>query len=326
MDYSTSIVSEWVRLGMRKAFGKQMEKVASENTNVLVLTADVANSANLEGLRSNYPNQFYNLGISEANMTGVAAGLAKEGSNVFITTFAPFVTMRNYEAIRTLLGYMHLNVKIVGLASGLSLGVQGNTHFSLEDISLMSVIPGMMVLSPADVIEEARCLDYLSHYNGPAYIRLTGIDGSPCIYQSDSENDITKLNLLRDGDDVAIIATGSILTECIRAARALKRDGVACAVYDCCCIKPLDISRIREIVDEYRIVFVVEEHHCIGGLGSIINSSVSATMHSSKIIQLAIDDYFPTTGNYPYLLKENGLDASSLRDRIAAEIKEHGGL
>ena len=176
IEFDKKIISDWTRMGMRKAYGPILETVAVDHSNLVALTADVADSANLIQFSRKFPDQFYNIGIAEQNMTGIACGMAKEGHNVFLCSFAPFVSMRNYEAVRTLVGYMKLNVKIVALASGMSLGVQGCTHYCLEDISLMKSIPNMLILSPADVIEEAKCIEYLADYTGPAYLRLTGID------------------------------------------------------------------------------------------------------------------------------------------------------
>lgn len=177
-DFSPKAMLQKNRLGMRKSFGLWMEEMAEEHDDLMVIAADVASSAGLQGFAQRFPEKFLNVGIAEQNMAGIAAGLAKEGSNVFIVSFAPFVTMRAYEALRTLVGYMHLNVKAVSLASGFSLGVQGNTHYCLEDISLVKTIPGMLLLSPADCLEEGKCLEYLLDYQGPAFLRITGIISS----------------------------------------------------------------------------------------------------------------------------------------------------
>lgn len=320
MDYSLNTINEWTRLGMRKSFGKQMIDIAKDNPNIIVLTADVANSANLESFKEKFPQQFYNIGIAEQNMTGIACGLAKEGCNVFITSFTPFVTMRNYEAIRTLVGYMHLNVKIIGLAAGLSLGVQGNTHFCLEDISLMNTIPGMMVLSPADVVEEAKCLEFLAKYEGPAYLRLTGIDGNPCVYKNAEDVEIENIKCIREGERVAILGTGSILSECVRASRALKKDSVDCAVYDICNIKPINETSLREILAKYTYIFTVEEHHCIGGLGSQIVNLCNDSGIKTKILKIGIEDVFPKSGDYSKLLTEYGFTANVLKEKIISAL------
>ncbi len=231
IEYTPKNIMDWTRMGMRSAFGFFMKEIAEEHSNLVVLAADLASSSGLTEFQKCFPEKFYNIGIAEQNMTAIAAGLAKEGSNVFITSFAPFVSMRNYEAIRTLVGYMHMNVKIVALASGFSLGVQGNTHYCLEDISLMKTIPGMRIFSPADVVEESMCLKYLADYEGPAYLRLTGTNGSPAVFKADYEFHPEEPYGLKDSGDVLILSTGSVVSECLRACRLLNKENISCGVY-----------------------------------------------------------------------------------------------
>ena len=316
IEYTSRNIMEWTRLGMRKAFGPFITEIAKENSEIVVLAADVADSGNLKGVQTKYSEQFYNIGIAEQNMTGIASGLAKEGSNVFIVSFAPFVSMRNYEAVRTLVSYMHLNVKIVALGSGLSLGVQGNTHYCMEDLSLMRTIPGLTVLSPVDVIEEAKCLEYLSQYDGPAYLRLTGIDGTPCVHKADYSLNLDVPTQLREGEDVAILTTGSVATECVRASRAMKKDGISCAVYDVCRLKPFDENFVIDELKAYKVIVTVEEHFCAGGLGSIVCEAFGKTGDHPPVIRAGIDDVFPHAADYAYLLDSNKLTAPHIRDTI----------
>lgn len=321
IEYTPKNIMDWTRLGMRKAFGAFMTSIAENHPDIIVLVADIANSGNLECFKVAYPDRFFNIGIAEQNMTGIACGLAKEGNNVFIVSFAPFVTMRNYEAIRTLVGYMHLNVKIVALASGLSLGVQGNTHYCLEDISLFRTIPGISVLSPADVVEEAKCLEYLADFKGPAYLRLTGIDGAAGVFKNDYSFDPGKPVLLREGEDVAILTTGSVSAECIRATRALKKDNISCAVYDVCGIKPFNRDFLQKELQKYKLIVSVEEHYKSGGLGSLICESLSEQKNSIPFVKVGIEDAFPMASDYATLLDKNHLTAPSIRDIIADQMK-----
>ena len=321
IDYTDKNILDWTRLGMRKAFGEFMVSIAENNPDIIVLAADIANSGNLEHFQKAFPDRFFNIGIAEQNMTGIACGLAKEGSNVFIVSFAPFVTMRNYEAVRTLVGYMHLNVKIIALASGLSLGVQGNTHYCLEDVSLFRTIPGMMVLSPADVVEEAKCLEFLSHYNGPAFLRLTGIDGAAGVFKSDYSFDPAKPVLLREGEDIAILTTGSVSAECIRATRAMKKDNISCAVYDVCTIKPFNSSFVNDALRNYKMIVTVEEHYKTGGLGSLICEALSEQKCNIPLLKIGIEDAFPMASDYATLLKKHDLTAPSIRDIILKEME-----
>lgn len=317
-------VSDWTRLGMRKAYGPILEMVADKHPELVALTADVADSANLIGFSRNYPSQFFNIGIAEQNMTGIACGMAKEGHNAFLCSFAPFVSMRNYEAVRTLIGYMGMNVKVVALASGMSLGVQGSTHYCLEDISLMKTIPEMLILSPSDVVEEAQCIDFLANYNGPAYLRLTGIDGTPSVFNVDYQFDEGRPHLIREGEDVVILSTGSVTSECVRTTRALKKDGINCALYSICRLKPIDEDEISSILSQYKKIVTVEEHFKIGGLGDIISDIVAKNGLSCKVIKIGVEDCFPHPGDYARMLCVNNLTATSIRDLIIKD-ENNGG-
>lgn len=316
MEYNITTVSAWTRLGMRKSFGAIMIELAKRYPDFIVLTADVASSGGLDEFDKAYPNRFFNVGIAEQNMTGIAAGLAKEGNNVFIASFAPFVSMRAYEAVRTLIGYMHLNVKIVALASGLSLGVQGNTHYGMEDIAIMRTIPGMTVLSPADCYEEAQCLEYLLGYDGPAYLRLTGIDGSPAVYRENFTLIPGEPILLREGDDVLIFSSGSVVSECVRAARALKRDDISCAVVNVPFIKPLNCETIWELCRGKKLVVSVEEHFTAGGLGGLIAEVLCSSIDMPHLLRIGVDDVFPHADGYQQLLEQCGLNGACISNRI----------
>ncbi len=316
IDYCSSKTSEWVRMGTRKAFGRILTEVAVDYSNIIVLTADLAGSSGLNDFHNLFPERFFNVGIAEQNMTGIAAGLAKEGNNVFIVSFAPFVSMRNYEAIRTLIGYMHLNVKIVALGSGFSLGAQGNTHYCFEDLSLMRTIPGMMILSPADVIEEAKCIEYLADYKGPAYLRLTGIDGNPFVFKTDYLFNPDSPALIREGEEIAILSVGSIATECVRASRLLKKDGISCAVYDVCCMKPLNLKFVEKLIQKFKIIVTVEEHFRSGGLGSAICETACEKNDSVRVLRLGVENIFPHAGDYNFMLETNGLTAAYIREAV----------
>ena len=315
-DFSPKAMLQKNRLGMRKAFGLWMEEMAEEHDDLMVIAADVASSAGLQGFAQRFPEKFLNAGIAEQNMAGIAAGLAKEGSNVFIVSFAPFVAMRAYEALRTLVGYMHLNVKAVALASGFSLGVQGNTHYCMEDISLVKTIPGMLILSPADCLEEGKCLEYLLDYRGHAFLRITGIDGSPAVYRKDFELSIGQPRLLREGEEIVLLGTGAVLSEGLRLARALKSDGLSCAVYDAVTLKPLQLENFVEAFKAARLVVTLEEHFRIGGLGDMVASKLAAIPQHAPLLKFGVDDEFPKAGDYTYLLEETGLSASRMRDKI----------
>lgn len=321
-DFSPKAMLQKNRLGMRKAFGLWLAEMAEEHDDLMVIAADVSSSAGLQDFAQRFPEKFLNAGIAEQNMAGIAAGLAKEGSNVFIVSFAPFVTMRAYEALRTLVGYMHLNVKAVALASGFSLGVQGNTHFCLEDISLVKTIPGMLLLSPADCLEEGKCLEYLLDYQGPAFLRLTGIDGSPAVYRKDFDLSIGQPQCLREGEDIILLGTGTIISEGLRLARALKTDGLSCAVYDVTTLKPLSLEQLQEGFRSAKLVVTLEEHFRIGGLGDLVAATLSALPQHAPLLKFGVDDEFPKAGDYTYLLEQTGLSAAKMREKILSVLAQ----
>ena len=316
-EYTPENITAWTRAGMRKSFGIMLERLVECNKIIIAITADVASSSGLKGYAAKFPERFFNVGISEQNMIGIACGLAKEDNNVFVCSFAPFVSMRAYEAIKILAGYMKLNVKIIALSSGFSLGVQGNTHYCLEDISIMRTIPNMKIFAPADVLEEAAILEYLSDYDGAAFLRLTGLDGTPGIFKSDPDFDAGKLKFIREGSDVAIIASGSVINECIRASRALKRDNISCAVLNASTLKPFDYETLKNIADTYGIIFTVEEHFISGGLGGIVSEFLAGLDEKkSRLIRIGVSDEFPTAGTYAYMLERNGLNAENIANKI----------
>lgn len=319
IQYTQADAMQWTRLGMRKAFGGIIQNIAAEHEDIIVLASDVSSSANLEGFARDYPDRFFNVGIAEQNMVSIAAGLAREGSNVFIVSFAPFVALRAFEAIRTVVSYMHLNVKIVALASGLSLGTQGLSHYCIEDLALLRTIPGMKVLSPADCIEMEKCIEYLATYDGPAYLRLTGVDGSPAVHRVDYTFDIGQYPILREGRDIAILATGSIINECVRTARALKRDGLECAVMDIHTVKPLAYENIAQLCRPVKLIVTVEEGTIIGGLGGAIAEYLAEKTIHPPLLRIGINDVFPEAGNYAYILQKNGLSAPLIRDIIVKQ-------
>lgn len=324
-EYSSKNIMSLTRLGMRKSFGKVMTELVRENDDVIILAADVASSSGLNEFKEKYPDKFYNIGIAEQNMIAIATGLAKEGSNVFVVSFAPFVSLRVFEAIRTLVGYMNLNIKIVSLASGMSLGIQGYSHYCLEDIALMNTIPNMKIFSPADCCEMSKCLEFLLEDNGPAYLRLTGIDGSMGVYKQDYEFDSNEHRNLKDGNDVLILATGSVVAECVRATRALKKEDISCGVMDVCCIKPLNEDSLWNGIKDYKLVLTVEEHSIIGGLGSIVSNVFVKHEKHPKLIKLAIPNEYISAGNYSYLLNKYGLTAENIKNIILDEIKGYKG-
>jgi transketolase len=313
----------WSKLGQRGTFGISMKELGKSVENLMVLTADLCNTSGLSQFQKTSPDKFLNVGIAEQNLIGIAAGLAKEGKNVFATSFSTFAAMRSYEQIRIYLGYMELNVKVVGLAGGLAMGMFGPTHYGYEDLALMRAVPGLTVLSPADGTEVVKTMLALINFKGPVFVRLSGAMNNPIVYKNDYEFEIGKAITLRQGNDVAIIATGTMVFESLAAANILAENGISATVVNMHTIKPLDISVISKVCEDLRLIITVEEHGIVGGLGGAVAEYKSTLKESPSQLFIGLPDKFDKAGEYKYLLEKHGLTAKQIAEKI---IKEYGNL
>lgn len=321
MDFSSQNIMQWSRMGMRKAYGAILSELAGEHENLISIAADVVDSANLYNFAEKYPDRQFNAGISEQNMVAMAAGLAKEGANVFVTSFAPFVSLRVYEAIRTLVCYMNLNVKMVALSSGFSLGVQGATHYALEDIAIMRAIPNLLVLAPSDTTELAKAMEYLATYDGPAYLRLTGLPGSASVHKGDYDYDVNCIEVVREGEDVGIFATGTLVNESVRAARLLSKSDINAGVVNFSKLNPVNTEALITECRKYKMIVTVEEHNIVGGVGSIVSEALASIESHPRMLRLGTTDSNQVAGNYAYMMEKNRLTAKDIAERIVAEYK-----
>ncbi len=320
LEITSSNALIWSRMNARKTFGAVLTELAAEYPDVVVLAADVASSAGLSEFARKYPDRFCNVGIAEQTMLGMAAGLAMEGQKVFAVSFAPFASMRCFEMIRSYVGYMNLDVKVVGIASGLSLGTAGNTHYGLEDLALMRTVPNMTVLSPADCTETAKSVEALIYQKGPAYLRLTGVEGNPVVYKDNYAFKIGKGGVLREGTDVAIIATGTMVYESLRAAKLLSKENIFCTVVDMHTVKPLDTALLDTLFSTHKVIVTVEEHSVVGGLGSAVAEYRTMAKSAPRQLLLGLPDVFGKAGEYRFLLDKYGLTAKSIAARTLEEL------
>lgn len=312
MDINSSKIKLWSKLGSRATYGQALMSVAEDHTDVLAMSADLGSSSGLKPFLRKFPDRFINVGIAEQNLVGVAAGLAKEGFIPYITSFAPFLSMRASEQIRMELGYMQFNVKVVALGSGLSMGFLGNSHYGLEDIAVMRAIPNLTVVSPADCTEIVKVVEAAAKYEGPMYIRLTGGVNNPIVYEKDYEYKIGKAIRLREGGDIAIVCSGTMVYQSLKAAEILAESNIQAEVVNMHTIKPLDHEKLQDIVTSGKPILSVEEHTVIGGLGSAIAEFLtSVTRHVPHKI-LGLEDKFGKTAKYDHLLKLHGLDESGI--------------
>jgi transketolase len=311
----------WSSLGQRAVLGLELMEIAKEDENIMVLSADVSTSAGLDRFRKKYPEKYVEIGIAEQNMIGVATGLASLKYNVFTTTFAPFQTLRCTEQIKINLSYMKMPVKMIGLASGLSLGNLGFSHCSIEDIGVMRSLPNISIISPADCFELYKVLRALQYYNQPVYLRLTGSSNSPIIYEEDYEFKIGQAKKLTNGNDVLIIANGSIVYNALKASELLKKRGISTTLLNMHTIKPLDKNSILENLDGKKLVITVEEHNVIGGLGSSVAELIVQKKNNCKMLFLGVEDSFSKAGSYDYMLEKNNLTPVLIEKKILESLK-----
>lgn len=296
--------------------GLELPELGKTHENLRVITADLGFAAGLDRFKNANPDKFFNAGIAEQNMIGISAGLAKEGNCVVATTHAAFLTMRCFEQIRHNLGYLKYNVKLIGVSCGISKGMFGSTHCTLEDIALMRTIPNMTVLSPADGVEAVKMTEALMETKGPAYMRLTGDANCPMVYQKDYPFEIGKGVILREGRDAAVIAVGTMVSEALRAAEGLGEKGISCTVVDMHTIKPLDTMLLDELFSSHDLIVTVEEHSKIGGLGASVAEYKAGLSRAPRQIMLGLPDAFGKAGEYSYLLDHYGLTAGRIADAI----------
>ena len=317
MILDKSKIKLYSSIGSRATFGLVCLDLAKELENLMVLTSDVSTSAGLDRFKLKYTEKYLDVGIAEQNLIGIATGLSACGYNVFTTTFATFQTMRCFEQIKVNAGYMKKKITMVGLASGVVLGALGFTHCCIEDVSLMRSIPGMTVLSPADCGEVAKATFAAAKHNGPVYIRLTGSSNNPIVYDNDYQFEIGKCIKLQDGDDVTIFATGSMVSNSIKASEILKKQNIKAAVINVHTIKPIDKETINTYSKNKKFIVTVEEHSAIGGLSSAVSEANALLPDKARHLSISLPDkYFNTGGEYLDLLKKYNLDADGIANLI----------
>lgn len=292
----------------RVAYGEHLAKLGAENPKIVVLDADLAVTTNTAKFQAVCPERFFDCGIAEGNMMNIAAGLSTMGYIPFASTFAIFGSGRAYENIRNGVAYPKLNVKLAFTHAGISVGEDGGSHQSIEDIALMRVIPGMTVLVPADANETYNALDAAVTYQGPVYLRLSRL-ASAVLEEQPFE--IGKANILRDGKDVALFCCGLMVEQCLEAAKLLESHGISAAVINVHTIKPLDEKTVRAYAAKCGRVVTVEEHSTIGGLGDAVASAICG-MGGFRFHKIGVEDCFGQSGTAEALLEEYGLTAPQI--------------
>lgn len=319
MNFTRDQVEKLSQLGSRGAFGAAMMELGAEDPNLVVITADLGDATRVSQFGRAYPDQYLNIGIAEQNLVGAAAGMALAGRTVVATTFAAFASMRACEQVRTDMGYMRANVKLVGADAGVVMGTLGNTHYAVEDIGVLRSCPYLTILSPADGVEIVKATRAAVAMDGPVYIRLSGKAGLPVVYQEDFDFQIGKAVRLREGGDVTIFATGTMVYFALRAADVLAEQGVRARVVDMHTIKPLDAAEITAAAQETGLLISVEEHNVLGGLGAAVAEVVAGIGNTPKLVRIGLPDSFGPIGTYEYQLQRYGLTA----EQLAADIQRY---
>ena len=304
-------MSEIKKIATRESFGKALIELGKADENVVVLDADLAGATKTDMFKKEFPDRHIDCGIAEANMMGIAAGLATTGKVPFASTFAMFAAGRAFEQIRNSIGYPHLNVKIGATHAGISVGEDGATHQCNEDIALMRTIPGMVVINPADDVEARAAVRAAYAHEGPVYMRF-GRLAVPVI--NDEENykfELCKGIVLREGKDVTIIATGLCVNEALIAADKLSADGIDAEVINIHTIKPLDDALVIASALKTGKVVTVEEHSVIGGLGSAVADAICAKA-PTKLLKIGVQDVYGESGPALELIKKYGLDGEGI--------------
>lgn len=311
-------MSEIKKIATRDSYGNTLKELGAEYDNLIVLDADLAEATKTIKFKEAFPERFIDCGIAEGNMIGIAAGLASTGKVVFASSFAMFAAGRAFEQIRNSVGYTKLNVKIAATHGGISVGEDGASHQCNEDFALMRSIPGMVVISPSDDIEAREAVKAAYHHNGPCYLRF-GRLAVPVI--NDNENykfELGKGITLKEGNDVAIIATGLMVNEALEAAKELEKDGISARVINIHTLKPIDEEIIIKAAKETKFIVTCEEHNIIGGLSDAV-CQIVCNNHPSKVIRIGVNDEFGKSGPALELLKIYGLSKENIIETIKKE-------
>lgn len=306
-------MADVIKTATRDGYGKALAELGETMDNLIVMDADLAAATKTGVFKKSHPECFYDAGIAEGNMIGVAAGLSTTGYVVFASSFAMFAAGRAFEQVRNTIGYPHLNVKIGATHAGISVGEDGASHQCCEDIALMRTIPGMVIINPADDIEARAAVFAAAKYEGPVYLRF-GRLAVPRIFDEDYKFEIGKGVELRDGNDVTIIATGLMVNEALMAQEQLAAEGISARVINMHTIKPLDRDIVIKAAKETGCIVTAEEHNVIGGLGSAV-ADVVCEEYPVPVVRLGVEDTFGHSGPAVDLLKEFGLDAEHIVEK-----------
>lgn len=305
------------KIATRESYGKVLVEMGAKKSDLVVMDADLSGSTKTGEFKKVYPERFFNAGIAEQNLYAMAAGIALSGKTVCASTFAMFASGRAFEIIRNSIGYTGANVKVCATHAGITVGEDGASHQTFEDLALMRTIPGMTVVNPCDDVSARKLLTQVIEMQGPAYVRL-GRAAVPVFYDEDVKLEIGKGHKLKDGKDITIIATGIMVNEAMKAVEILEKDGLDVRVIDIHTIKPIDKDIIIEAARETRGIITAEEHSVIGGLGSAV-AEVTSMYAPCKVIRVGQMDTFGESGKPAELMAKYGMDADEIVKKAREE-------
>ena len=316
-------MSDTKKIATRESYGNTLKELGATNPNIVVLDADLSTATKTDTFKKEFPDRFFDCGIAEGNMMGIAAGLATTGKVPFASTFAVFACGRAYDQIRNSVCYPNLNVKICATHSGITVGEDGATHQMLEDISMMRTLPNMKVLSPSDDVQTRWLIKEIAKTNGPDYVRLSRLD-TPVIYDEEfmEENkvkfELGKAIQIGDGTDASLIATGVCVAEALKAQKSLKEQGINVRVIDCFSVKPIDKEMVLKCAKETKKIITIEDHSIIGGLGSAVceiiaeNCIGNSEYKVENVTRMGIKDTFGESGKAEDLMKKYKIDSNAI--------------
>ncbi len=307
------------KMATREAYGKTLIKMGKIREDLVVMDADLSGSTKTSEFKKVYPERFFNAGIAEQNLYGMAAGMALSGKLICASTFAMFAAGRAFEIIRNSIGYTNANVKICATHAGITVGEDGASHQTFEDIALMRTIPTMIVINPSDGISAAKLLEEAMSMDGPVYVRL-GRASVPILYDDKAKLKIGKGNLIKEGNDITIIATGIMVNEAMIAAEQLEIDGISARVIDIHTIKPIDKGIIIKAAEETGNIFTAEEHSVIGGLGSAVAEVVTESC-PCKVWKIGQLDTYGESGKPEELKEKYKMNAEAIVRKVKEEFK-----
>ncbi len=313
-------LERWKYANTRTGFGEALLELGHKHDNIVALNADLSCSTKTSVFAAEFPERFFNAGVAEANMMGMAAGLAVSGKIAYASTFAMFATGRCYDQIRQSIAYPNLNVKIIASHGGITVGGDGASHQMLEDIAIMAVLPNMRVVVPCDYEESKQVVTAAAEIEGPIYARLGRAD-VPMIYDEEYDFEFGKANMLRDGDDVTIAAIGVMVSRAIEAAEQLEMEGISTRVLNVSTVKPIDKDKLEKAARETAGIVTAEEHNSLMGFGSMVSTAVSDT-YPTTVKRVGVPDVFGESGESWELMDHFGLTVDNLCDQAKGILDE----